>query len=140
MREHAIDQPKRKYRKWTSKTDMSPVRRFRFTENEWKFILEAVTHYIDYMAEVMFPPLREQLNQLIHDNMRYHGGVGNWLGVKPGDPQHEEYQKVNSEVELLRSKVNALEAVERQLRLAFHLIDPKIPNYQYTPYERVMRL
>ena len=127
-----------KYHKWTVKTDLSPVRRFRFTENEWKVILEAAGFYADKLAQEKYPKVKELYDYLIHANMSYHEGLHeNWLGVKPGDPQYEEYQKVNAEYEGIRKKVHTLNAIERQLMLAFNMVSADLPKWVLTK-ERIM--
>jgi len=133
------EQPKRRYRKWTIKTDFSPVRRFCFKETEWKVMLEAVGHYADYLAQVKYPLVKKEWDRLVKENMAYHMEVlhGQWLGVKPGDPQYEAYQKVNSEKDDIQRKVRMLNLIERQIRLAFKLIDPKIPQWCFEVPGRV---
>jgi hypothetical protein len=129
----------RKYQKWTQKTDLSPVRRFRFTENEWKVILEAVGFYADHLAQVEYPKVKELHDFLIQTNMAYHHGLHeNWLGFQPGDPNYDAYQKADAEYEGIKKKVNTLNAVERQLMLAFGMVSADIPKWALTT-KRMMR-
>jgi len=125
-----------KYRK---KNDISPIHRLRFTENELRLILESVGFYADHLSQKVYPKVKGQWDQLVRENMRYHGQVlhEQWLGVKPGDPQFLAYEKVDSQIKELRTKVDGLNLIERQLMLDFKLIDSKTPQWQLT-FKRIM--
>jgi rubrerythrin len=101
-------------------------------------ILEALGFYADHLAQVKYPKVKELYDYLIRANMVYHEGLHeNWLGVKLGDPQYEEYQKVNAEYEGIRKKVHTLNAIERQLMLAFNMVSADLPKWVLTK-ERIM--
>jgi len=125
-----------KYRK---KNDTSTVHRLRFTENELKLILESVGFYADYLSQAVYPKVKAQWDQLVKENMRYHEQVlhERWLGVKPGDPSFEDHAKVDGQIKELKTKVDGLNLVERQLNLDFKLIDSKTPQWQLT-FKRIM--
>ena len=127
-----------KYRK---KNDTSQVHRCRFTENELRLILESVGFYADHLAQATYPKIKGQWDQLVRENMKYHEQVlhERWLGVQTSDPIFADYVKVDSQVKELRTKVDGLNLIERQLRLDFKLIDSKTPQWQLT-FKRIMHV
>jgi hypothetical protein len=114
----------------TVKTDLSPVRRFRFTELEWKLILEAVSHYADYLAQVEYEKLQEPKKK-------------EWNRCFAIDPyQHDKelwktWIELTNKEQAIKTKVAQLNLIERQLMLAFKLIDRRVPKWQFT-INRVM--
>ena len=82
------------------------VRRFRFTDSEWKLILEAVSHYSKHLFEVEYPQ-----HQKIWLGQEYF-----WAHQKdPSSPLGLEWQKNADMCTQIRAKVSRLDLMERRL-------------------------
>jgi len=121
---------KRKHSIWFSqKQDTSPVSRLRFTENEWKAILEAVTFQADYLAQQQYPIHREFW--VNHD----------YFWAHEADPNSEKGKLWTFHTDKcgeLKNRVAKLNLIERQLMIHFKMIDGSDPAWIRTK-DRMMQ-
>ena len=110
------------------KTDTSPVSRLRFTENEWKLILESVSFMADYLVEQEYPKHRQfWLNQeyfMTHE-------------TNPESELGKQWREHTDKCGEIQTKVGKLNLIERQLELHFKLITGRLPEWKRTLH-RVM--
>jgi len=120
--------PKRKSIWHIEGKDTSPVSRLRFTELEWKAILEAVGFQADYLVNHEYPIHKEiWLNQ---EHFAAHE-------TNPNSELGQEWTKHTDMVQDIKNQVVTLNGIERQLQLHFKIIDGSVPEFWRT-VKRVM--
>jgi len=125
----SVATPKRKHSIWYGENrDTSPVSRLRFTENEWKLILAAITMTADALVKEY------------HEHRPFWSGEGGYFMAHEQDPNSEKGKLWRFHTDRcfeIKRQVARLNRIERQLQIHLGMIDGSFPEYMRTR-ERIM--
>jgi hypothetical protein len=102
------------------KKEPERVMRLRFTESEWKLVLEAVSFIADYLALKEYPKSRSIWLDTEHFEA-YEANLDSDMG--------KAWTEHTNKCQQIKNKVERLNKIERQLQLTFKLIDASTPEW-----------